>query len=454
MLFLILGLSLFDIFLAAIISLEKGVPYTTYQKGYFFIDASQNQVISGSVHINYKVSFYHPFNYFIIAETGGLETSSSYKTSKISIDFKQNETELSFNFSHMASDKRTYKLRFNFDIQMLSTYNFTITVDHVSNCFQLSNGITQNFTNLTAGLSYIFYIETTNTESHKNVNISLSMDSYPNSLYIYEYKSIDYLRSPSQYLKKSSYDISINKDEEDYKIFIPYVISLYDTKYVSFQIKSQYDIDYLFVKIDLGGAFKTIINNNYKYSNLIAGNNYDYYFEIKEKQLAKIFLTINSTENIPFEYINISEYTNNKNSINNFKVENVTDKYNKENDLYIVSIEYFSPFYNTSFLSLGILPKYNINNISIKREIGGGVIICSNSHEKRIDHKPGYPYYLYINAAYRQTIIFRLINYIALNDELTRGIKSISIYEYSYRNSSSHGCCLDKKVDNTISTMS
>ena len=330
MLFLILGLSLFEIFLAAIIKLEKGVPYTTYQKGYFFIDASQNQVINGSVHINYKVSFYHPFNYFIIAETGGLKTSSYYKNKKISLGFKQNETELSFNFSYMALDTRTKKLRFNFDIQMLFADNFTITVDHVSSSFELLNGIEQKFTNLTAGLSYIFYIESLFTESHKDVNISLSMDSYPNSLYIYEYKSIDYLRSPSQYLKKSSYDISINKDEEDYKIFIPYVISLYDTRYVSFQIESQYDIDYLFVKIDLGGAFKTITNYNYKFSNLIAGNNYDYYFAIKEKQLAKINLTINSTENIPFEYINISEYTDNKISINNFKVENVTDKYNKK----------------------------------------------------------------------------------------------------------------------------
>ena len=59
-----------------------------------------------------------------------------------------------------------------------------------------------------------------------------------------------------------------------------------------------------------------------------------------------------------------------------------------------------------------------------------------------------------MNAAYRQTIIFRLINYLARNDEITRSIKSISIYEYSYRNSSSHNYYLDKKVDNTISTMS
>ena len=167
MLFLILGLSLFEIFLAAIISLEKGVPLTTTRKGYFFIDASQNQVISGSVDINYKVSFYRPFSFFIIDETDGLKTNSSYKCRKISIGFKENETELSFNFSYMPLDKRTKKLRFSFDIQILFANNFTITADHVSSCFELLNGISQNFSNLTAGLSYIFYIETTYSDKKR-----------------------------------------------------------------------------------------------------------------------------------------------------------------------------------------------------------------------------------------------------------------------------------------------
>ncbi len=60
----------------------------------------------------------------------------------------------------MPLDKRTKKLRFSFDIQILFANDFTITADHVSSCFELLNGISQNFSNLTAGLSYIFYVET------------------------------------------------------------------------------------------------------------------------------------------------------------------------------------------------------------------------------------------------------------------------------------------------------
>lgn len=40
-------------------------------------------------------------------------------------------------------------------------------------------------------------------------------------------------------------------------------------------------------------------------------------------------------ENIPFEYINISEFSKNFKTINKFKVENIISKYKKINDQYI-----------------------------------------------------------------------------------------------------------------------
>ena len=439
MLFIILGLSLIEIITTYI--LEKGVPFTTDSyKGNFFYDIKQNntnKIINGTVHINYQTYILHPLNYFYMAETTGHDTISDNGFSKIFINFNKEEnktSELSFNFTFIPISPKSNAVRFKFDIKTFMIFNITITVNEIGRILILENGISQNITNLMMGQLYYFLISTVNS---KNANISLSMN-YNNkqpfkNLTICEHSS---LNSELQYILESANQISFNKVEDEYKINFPYIISLTHSKYISFKIIPQQNIDYINAKIDIGGKITYISYPNTQFSNLVSGYNYGFYMNAKEKQLAKFNFTINYTENIPFEYINIFEISESEQILKKTN-KNVKSKYMRINDTYVISLEYNISSYNTYLISLDFALKYDIENLAIYKKINGGVLECKNGKNYRLDTEVGYPYYLYIEAEEKQKIS---VEGLYMGDSRTRYINDIYIYEFSYRNSSSYNC--------------
>ena len=95
MLFIIFGLSLFEIITGYV--LENGVPFsTTSLDNYFFYDIKQNntnKIINGSVQIGYQVIIPRSMNYFYMAETTGHSETTDNGNSLIDLDFRGGEED-------------------------------------------------------------------------------------------------------------------------------------------------------------------------------------------------------------------------------------------------------------------------------------------------------------------------------------------------------------------------
>ena len=437
MLFIILGLSFLEIITGYV--LENGIPLTTKSyKSDFFYDIKENntnKILNGSAHINYKVYILNTNNYFSMYEITGHDKYYENGYSRIHLKFNQTEKKLSFNFSFIPKSKKSTAVCFNFDITVL-VFNITITVNEIGKILILENGISQNITNLLKGQFYYILISTyTYPKNFKNANITLSMNYNPKKpfeyLTIYEHNSLD---SNLKYTLEIDNQVSFNKVEDKYLIKIPYIISLPDSDYISFKIIPEHNIDYINAKVDNGGNFTYISYKNTKFSNLTKGYNYGYYMNAREKQLAKFNITINYMKNIPFEYINILETSETSTILKKTK-ENVKSKYKKINDTYVIFFEYNLSFYKAKLISLDIALKYDIENLTLYKEIDGGAIDCKNDNLFELRPTVGYPFYLYIKAKERQIVSVEGLVMEAYN---TRIINDIYLYEFLYRNSSSY----------------
>lgn len=250
MIFLLLGLSLFE-FIIGIIKLKKGVPYKSSRKDYFWIDSAYHRVINGSVSFNYKVIIHYPFNSFNIIETSRYETTMIYLKTGISLYFQKKEGEISFNFTYMTSHTKIENLGFILALKNIDIDNLTITVDEIDEIYEISDIITKNFSNLIAGHSYYFYMR---RYSGKNLDLSLSMNYNPKKPFNYvNVNEQTDISSLWKNIKNSSNQISIKKVGDKMKYYA-HILLFIGAKFVSFQIIPQYDIDNIDLKVNVGGG--------------------------------------------------------------------------------------------------------------------------------------------------------------------------------------------------------
>jgi hypothetical protein len=440
MLFIIFGLSLFEIIAGYV--LENGVPFsTTSLDNYFFYDIKQNntnKIINGSVQIGYQVIIPRSMNYFYMAETTGHSETTDNGNSLIDLNFQGGEEDkvLSFNFTFIPTSQKSNAVRFHFNIKTFAIWGITITLNEIGSILILENGISQNITNLVMGQFYYFLIS---TQFYKNANISLSMNYNTKQpfkeLTICEHIILNSkLGHPLEHVKQ----ISFNKVGDNYIINVPYIISLPYSKYISFKIIPQQNIDYINAKIEFGGKITNIKSSNTQFSNLISGFNYGFYMDAKEKQIAKFNFTVNYKKIKPFENVNILEISKSDKILKKTN-EDIKSKYMKINNTYVISLEYNIVSYNTYLISLELDLKYDIENLTLYKEINGGVFDCINGGNNRIYPAVGYPYYLYIAAKERQKVNVEGLAMRTSNTNETL-INDIYIYEFISRNSSSYNC--------------
>ena len=107
MLFIIFGLSLFEIITGY--DLKNGVPFsTTSLDKSFFYDIKQNntnRILNGSVLISYNVVIPRSINYFYMAETTGHSETTDNGNKIIALNFKGGEDILAFNFTFIHKRK-------------------------------------------------------------------------------------------------------------------------------------------------------------------------------------------------------------------------------------------------------------------------------------------------------------------------------------------------------------
>ena len=229
----------------------------------------------------------------------------------------------------------------------------------------LNNGESININKFINNIPYYYFI---NVTQYQQVNIYLntnySKDNHIKFIEIYELsKKYDY-KSYNKYSNISTEFIN-NSNNNSIQKYINYMVDSIYTNFILFKIKTKFELEYLNIKIEIGGGVHTIKKGFYNnITNLFC--KYSYYFFVLTSKGEKLNfkLIINSKEiNDPFNSLNVLEYTNKKSSSIFLQKTKKEFPYEKKDNILITSIPYQVKNNWTNFIALNIIPKYDLGSI-------------------------------------------------------------------------------------------
>jgi len=376
--------------------LDNGVPKTIngFFGGYTYLLFLKGIECGQKVSISLSMEYINdnPFK-----ETSVSEYSPEYEDSvnKYKIEPKLEKNNLlnilfSFIIKYEGATSFALCLTPNYDIDYITA---KIEANYIY--YNFINGIPQNITSFIKPFPYFFYI---NAKPNQQAIITIDMNYNPNSpfsLDIYEYKQIIY--KYNNYIKQSlnqKYTFINNKIE------YTYLISSNNANYVAFCIRPKYNINYLLIKIEVGGEIFDL-NNGIPINglNLTARFPYTFYINIKQYQKANFILSIDNDNKTYLNGIIINE-SNTYNYIPKIKIEG-----NKK----LISASHVLLSNSKNNISFYINPISNIYKSSVIINVGGESFDLENGASKSIKNlKAGYPYIFFLSTNQYQSLNINL----------------------------------------------
>ena len=174
--------------------------------------------------------------------------------------------------------------------------------------YTLNNGESKTINKLLKNFPYYFFI---NAKQYKQINVNLTtnylIDDAIKFIEIYEFSDKYSYNSYNKYINKSTEFINNDNNNNNViqKTFSYMVESIY-TNFIVIKIKTKFDLEYLNIKIDIGGGYHDIEKGFVKnITNLFC--KYSYYFFVLTSKGEKLNfkLIINSNElKDPFNSVN------------------------------------------------------------------------------------------------------------------------------------------------------
>ena len=229
----------------------------------------------------------------------------------------------------------------------------------------LSNGESNKINKVLKNIPYYYFI---NSKQYQQVKINFSINNLQPKpfefLEIYEYSDIYRYNEYKRYTNKSIKFIN-NDNNQFLTNSFTYMIDSFYTKFILIKIKPILEIDFLEIKVNVGGGYYAIDKGLMKnLTNLFA--KYSYYFFVissKEEKLNIKFIVNTNEIKKPFNSLNILEYSN-KNTPSIYS-KNLNKEYKseiKDNDI-IITLSYSAKNQITNFIALEVIPDYNLNSI-------------------------------------------------------------------------------------------
>ena len=383
----------------------------------FYIEISLYQVANFTMAVNDMTST--PFSSIIIYEYSNTSLDHINQETQ-SIQLIKNDSELISSF--LYEQKKYITKYIAFRIEPINDIDYIkIKIDYHETAFNISEGVSQNITELKADIRYHFIIP---AKMPQTINVNVTMNFvYPmNEIYVYKMEYGD---------RYTLYDMS-NYDLSDSGIFIRYKIDNSMAEYFDFGINEPLsDINYVIVKMDFEYDIDLIKlqPNNITISEYGYDYPYNLFIPATQFQNATINLTMDYFNVEPFEYIYIQEYSDKKEAY--LKTKNISITNSTDNQKLILNFSYIASDLNTQYIAV----KFKLNDHNIKYIIantiveGGAYNLYDNLDGKIMNLKPGYSYYLFL-----ETIHYQSFN-LTMNYTCTNPISSVNVYEYSNRNS-------------------
>ena len=249
--------------------------------------------------------------------------------------------------------------------------NLTIKTEIINCDYTLYNGVSKNINKIMENTPYYYYIH---SKQFQQVNINLTVDYKQNAPFnyveIYELIDKNAINSAKKYINKT---INFKENNNILTTRFDYMIQTVYTNYIIVKILPKTDLDFLNIKMDVGGGYYNLEKDSTKnITNLFP--EYSYYCFVLcskgEKLNFKLIINSNETEE-PFNALNVYEYSNK--NYPSIYLQNSAEKFNTEikGNQSITFISYKTKNKDTNYIALEIIPHYNISLIecSIESEI-------------------------------------------------------------------------------------
>ena len=213
--------------------------------------------------------------------------------------------------------------------------------------------------------------------------IKISMFQKIEMKIISEYNNfINPFSSSNIYEKQKKEDIGFNKYHKQSFInelisgyleqYFTYSIENFTTNYILIELIPESNIKNITIKSEIIICDYTLYNGESKNINKIMKNNpYYYYIHSKQFQQININLTVDYNQNIPFDYVKIYELIDKKNINSAKKYTNRSINFEKYNNNILSSrFNYMIQTVYTNYIIIKILPKYDLDFLSIKMDVG------------------------------------------------------------------------------------
>ena len=221
--------------------------------------------------------------------------------------------------------------------------------------------------------------------------------------------------------------------------YFSYTVDLFTTNCILIELIPSINLQKVHISYEVKNIFNLLNNSQSININKLSENRPYYYFiNSKQYQQVNINLTLNDSQTVPFEFIEIYEFSENYhyNTYNKFTNKSLQFVKNNGEKNLSNSFYYMIDSFYTNFILIKIKPKFDYENLNIEINVGGGYYNIDKGSIKNIANLiPNYSYYFFVLSSKGDKLNIKLIINSSKNNN--NPLNTINVGEYSSKNSPS-----------------
>ena len=316
------------------------------------------------------------------------------------------------------------------EITSNSDIDIVARVDVMGGAYDISQGISKTVKNLAAGYNYYFFLPSSIYENHL-FNLTMNNMNGTPFQYLYVYGYINKYETIISAEKQSITTLTINKE-----LFASFThTTVYNnTKYIALRIKPENNISYITINFEGENcAYDLSDGIPLNLTKIISGYNYFFFIPNTLYQNDSISLVMNKKGSNPIASAIFKELET-RSSINNLSTYSQSIYVSTENNEMISNFSYFIKQLKARYLSLILKFNNDLDYMSIKINIEGGLYDLSESIPLNVTNlKAGFSYYFFIPAVKYQNQIINL----QMNNMNKQPFSLVNIQEHKEKESDS-----------------
>ena len=399
---------------------------------YFFINAN----IYNKLFIKFIFNSENndPIKYITINEYAKRDDLSYTKSTNQTfyIIKKGNESMIELTYSPIYP----YSKYIAFILEANSKFDYLITQVDIGGGYYEFN-YDKNITKLIAGTVYYFV---TKISPIQNLKMKISIDDDIININPFTFANIYEKEKKEDNKFNKYYNQSLTSEHINGKLvqYLSYPINHFSTNYILIELIPNINIEKIQISYEITNIFNLLNNGESININKLLKDISNFYFiNSKQYQQININLTLNNSQELPFDFIEIYEFSEKYHYSTYNKFTNKSLQFLKNNNEEILSntFSYMIDSFYTNFILMKINPKFEYENLNIKINVGGGCYDIDKGAIKNITNLfSNYSYYFFVLSSKGDKLNIKLI----LNStEIKNPFNTLNVLEYSSKNSPS-----------------